>query len=177
MKMLGKVIVALLVSQAVANAAILMYWGSDGGLDDPFYGDVYYRDGSLVSQGSDWLVELVNTADDSVLISINDAFLDGDGVFYSEQDAESFNGLTVKTVIYDAADKGSAQYFAEFTAQTTFTWGTPAPPSVDYFAGVVTSVTGTQPGEWQAIPEPAVAGLLSIAGIGLLFGRRIFRKD
>ncbi len=162
---------------SLSLASPIFYWGSTDGLALAS-GDVYYHDGSLVSQGSDWLVELVNVADDSVLFSLNDGFLDGDGLFYADAvDAVAWNGLTVKTLLYNNSVKSNATYFAEFTSQYTFSWGAPPPPTLsDYDAGYVTQNLGTNPGEWQVIPEPTVAALIGIFGSGLLISRRIFAK-
>ena len=180
------VLVALcgMVSGALADPALL--WGSDGAFSTGV-GDCYYTNGVLIAANADWLVEIIDTADDSVLYSINNGFDQGvDGLFYGSNpspEASGWNGLTVKTVIYDAPMKENAGLFAEFTQQTTFFWSTePAPPgAVTYNAGIVSSTYDPLgqgiPGQWQAIPEPAVAGLLGIFGGGMLITRRIFKKE
>lgn len=164
------------VSCFSVDASPIFYWGSDGGLDLT-EGDVYYTDGQLVAENSDWLVELVNIADDIVLHSVTDGFLDGGGMFYADVvDADGWAGLSVKTVIYNSNVKSNATLKAEFTSQHTFTtWGDPPPASVaDYYAGGVTPVLGTDPGQWQAVPEPAVASFILIFGGSMLIGRRFF---
>ena len=163
-----------MVSGAFADPSLL--WGSDGAFTTGS-GDCYYTNGVLIAQNTDWLVELINTADDTVLYSVNNGFAQGvDGLFYGSDpapDAAAWNHLTVKTIIYSAHDKASASLFAEFTEQVTFSWSTTpaAPGSVNYNAGVVTAT------QWQAIPEPAVAGLIGIFGTGILVTRRLFSKE
>ncbi len=160
------------------SASPIFYWGSDGGLDLTA-GDVYYKDGALVAASSDWLVELVNVADDTVLYSVTDGFQDGAGLFYADVvDADGWNGLSVKTVIYDANIKEDADFFAEFTQQYAISWGSPTPPTIsDYYAGEVTATLGSNPGQWQAIPEPTVAALIGLFGGGMLVARRLFAKE
>jgi len=154
-----------------ALASPLYYWGSDGGLDQTAH-DVFDMAGNLVPQGSMWLVEMVDVNDGSIILSLNNVFQDGDGWFYADaQDANGLNGKTVKSVIYNSDSKASATAFAVFSKQYTFSWGSPPPPSItDYYAGVVNS------SDWQAVPEPAVAGLIAIFGTGSIFARRIFRR-
>lgn len=154
----------------------LLYWGSDqafGGTDQ-----VLYTNGVAIAQGSDWLIELVNVADDSVLYSTTSGFLAGDGLFFETPDASGWNGLSVKSVIYNAPTKQEAGLFAEFTFVGAMTWSdVPAPPATfNYNAGGVTAVLGTGAGQWQAIPEPAVVSLIAIFGSGLFAGRRFFAK-
>ena len=167
------------VSGAFADPSLL--WGSNGAFTTGT-GDCYYTNGVLIAQNTDWLIELINVADDTVLYSVNNGFArEVDGLFYGSDpapDAAAWNGLTVKTIIYNANKKEDATLFAEFTQQTNFSWSTtPAPPAtVDYNAGVVTASLGSNPGEWQAIPEPTVGGLIVTFGAGLVLVRRRLSK-
>ncbi len=169
-----------MVSGVFADPSLL--WGSNGAFTDGS-GDCYYTNGLLIAVDTDWLIELINTADDSVLYSVTNGFSYAgvDGLFYGSDpapDAAAWNGLTVKSIIYNAPTKKDATLFAEFTQQTTLSWDTdPAPPgTVEYNAGVVTASLGSNPGEWQAIPEPAVGGLIVIFGTGMIVARRMFTK-
>lgn len=152
-------------------ASPIFYWGSDGGLNQSG-GDVTNRFGNLVEQNTNWVVQLVDVSNDQVLYEENNGFADAAGEFYADAvDAVAWKGITVKTVIYDASTTNAASYFAEFDNQYVISWiDNPGPPSTipDYFAG------GVSQGDWQAVPEPAVAGLIGIFGGGMLVVRRFF---
>lgn len=76
----------------------------------------------------------------------------------------------VYTVIFSAADIGSAGSFVVADASTFNVGAVNAPDTPkDY---VISSIAGTV----QAIPEPAVVSFIAIFGGGLLFARRIFKK-
>jgi hypothetical protein len=171
------ILYAAILVCGVASADPILFWGSDTAFGAG--SGVVYTNGVSVAQGSNWLVELINTADESVLYSTTSGFAAGDGVFFDTPDATSWNGLTVKTVIYDASTKETAGLFAQFTATANLSWSTvpTAPATFDYNAGSVSSALGTGAGQWQAIPEPTVAALIGIFGGGMVAGRRLFLKS
>jgi hypothetical protein len=159
-----------------AQASPTLQWGSDTAFGSGI--GVVYTNGVLVPVGTHWLVELINTADDSVLYSTTDGFA-ANGLFFKTPDAAAWNGMLVKTVIYDAATRELATLQAQFSGGSLLlSWNTlPSPPSIfTYNAGYVTSAKGFAPGQWHAIPEPAVASLIGIFGGGMLMSRRIFRE-
>ena len=172
-----KILIIALLGAAVSGSLAdpLLYWGSENAVIGSGQ-EVLYTNGLAVVAASDWLIELVNEADDSVLYSTTDGFLAGEGTFFDTPDATGWNGLNVRTVIFDAPTKEAAGMFAEFTLIGNLSWGIdPAPPGTFiYNAGGVTAELGSAPGQWQAIPEPAVAALLGIFGGGLLVARRLF---
>lgn len=162
-----------------AHADPILFWGSDSAFSAVGSG-VYYINGELVPQGTQWLVELVNNADGSVLYSTTDGFANGQGQFFSIPDATAWNGMVVKTVIYDAATRELAGLQAEFSGGAfSLSWSTlPSPPSTfSYDAGSVTSALGWGAGQWHAIPEPAVATLITVFGSGLLMVQRISKRS
>ncbi len=157
----------------------LMTWGVGAPLGGS--GEVRYKDGSLVALNSDWLVELVNADTEQVLYSTTDGFNIQQGIFFHTCETDAgWNGLNVKTVIFDSNTKETAGFFAEFSIPTTLSWvdtTPPAPPaSLNYDAGEVTAVLGSGPGQWQAIPEPTVAAFIGVFGGGLIVTRRLFSK-
>ncbi len=159
-----------------AHADPTLYWGSDTAFGSGT--GVVYTNGVLVPIGTHWLVELINTADDSVLYSTTDGFTAANGTFFVLSEATAWNGMVVKTVIYDAATRELAGLKAQFSGGPfLLNWSTsPTPGIFNYNAGYVTAARGSAPGQWQAIPEPAVATLLGIFGVGMLMGRRIFSE-
>lgn len=162
---------------AVVHADPILFWGSDTAFGSG--SGVVYTDGMLVSQGTHWLVELIDTADDTVLHSTTNGFTSGDGLFFAAPDAAGWNGKIVKTVIYDAVTKELATYQAMFSGGAQLlSWNeTPSPPSTfNYDAGIVTSLKGGAPGQWHVVPEPTVAALISVFGGGMLLSKRIFKK-
>jgi len=139
---------------------------------------VYYTNGELVPAGTQWLVELIDTSNGDVLCSTTDGFI-GNGTFFASPDASSWNGMVVKTVVYDAAARELAGLQATFSSGALLlSWSVaPVPGTFNYNAGHVDSPIGFSPGQWHAIPEPTVTALLGLAGGGMMVGRRIFRKD
>ena len=174
-KFLVAIIFGLSAMGALADP--LLYWGSDLAYT-PGGDAVLYTNGLAVVQDSNWLVELINLADDSVLHSTTSGFLAGAGAFFSAVDAGGWNGLNVKTVIYNAPTKEEAGLFAEFTFVGNLLWSmVPSPPAVfSYNAGSVSAELGSGPGQWQAIPEPAVSGLICLFSVALLSVKRVFKK-
>lgn len=168
------VLLGFYVSTVAADPTLL--WGSDQGFGGG--GQVVYTNGLAIASGTGWLVELINTADDSVLYSTTTGFI-GDGFFYATPDATAWNGLDVRSIVYDAPDKESAGLFAEFSNGGNLSWSTtPAPPgSFNYNAGQVTATIGSGPGQWQAIPEPTVAAFIGVFGGAMLIARRLFSKS
>ena len=168
------ILVGVSISNVVADPTLL--WGSDEGFGGS--GQVVYTNGVAISSGTEWLVELINEADDNVLYSTTAGFV-GDGFFYATPDATAWNGLDVRSVIYDAVNKEDADLFAEFSNIGNLSWSTtPAPPgSFSYNAGEVTATLGSNPGQWQAIPEPTVAAFIGVFGGGMLIARRLFSKQ
>jgi hypothetical protein len=171
MKKLSLLLLLLGVVAGV-NADPVLFWGSD----NAFFGgsgNVVYTNGVAISNSDGFLVELVNSSNGQTLYSTTSGFLAGDGFFFDTPDATGWGGFSVKTVIYNAPTKEAAGLFAEFSAPITIPdWSSdPAPPAVfEYNAGSVVA------GDWQAIPEPAVASLIGIFGGGLFFVKRRFAK-
>lgn len=173
-----KILTAACLLSTGAFADALLYWGSDEGFDATTTADVFDRFGDAITAGSSWLVELRDATTEEVIYSTNNGFDPGfvvDGQFYIDGAviSEAYNGSTFKTVVYDASTAAAANYTADFsvTPQLSWSWSSPSPPTdVDYLAG------GVSQGDWQAIPEPAVAGLIGLFGGGMLLYRRLFSK-
>ena len=79
------------------------------------------------------------------------------------------DNIDVYTVVFNKNNMGSATEFVVADA-SPFDVGV-HDPATDYNLG--SSIAGS----FQAIPEPAVAGLLGIFGGGMLITRRIFKKE
>lgn len=185
------IVFVMLISIGTIKSQADLAWFSQAGWDD-IGGDVYQSNGSLVPIDSDWLIALVSTNDYASISDLNDTttalytttdgfssgMVTGDGRFYQEGVImdDSWQNLTVFAVLYNASQKINATEFALFSVENTFgTWGM-IPASEEFNFDGVTSQTGPGLGQWQAIPEPAVAGLISIFGFGLIGVRRIFFK-
>ena len=125
----------------------LLYWGSDLAFN-PGGDAVLYTNGLSIAQDSNWLVELVNMADDTVLSSTTNGFQAGAGTFFSAVDGAAWYGLTVKTIIYDAPTKQAAGLFATLSQTTTLSWSSipSIPATFNYNAGAVGA------GDWQPMP-------------------------
>lgn len=113
------------------------------------------------------------TAEDALLAYTTAIFVDTGLVTFSpklSQDIQPDNA-EIYSVIFNATSITGATEFVVVDS-TTFNVGAVSAPSapLDYNT---TSIAGG----WQAIPEPAVASLIGLFGVGTLFGRRIFRKD
>ena len=139
-----------------ASAATILYWGGDNSFGGS--GNIVDLNGVPVPAGTDWRVELVNTADGSVLAIETNGFSGAAGEFFVNAVAESWwDGIDVKTVIYDASTYEEALYYAEFSIQQTLSipFMPPLPGmEPEYNAGSVTSnawhLVPVDPAEWAA---------------------------
>jgi hypothetical protein len=112
------------------SADPLMQWVSDNATGGP--GSVVDSNGSPLPPTTDWMVELVDTSDQSVLYSTTAGFQTAAGRFIETPDATAWNGLHVKTVIYNANTTNAATMKAEFSNTVLLSWGTdPAPNAVE----------------------------------------------
>lgn len=194
MKKFFLVISAFLVSSMLAHASFVV-WSSDNLLTSAAGKVSASSDGWLVAMYQDtngdndgaWYNELSLGLDGEVAsisgVTQDDAYL-STYVAYLSYNPSGTSGeelqfgaapsvpddIDVYTVIFNASSVGlggASQFVVADSA--TFNTGsgfTPIPYDVSGIAG-----------DWQAIPEPAVAGLIVIFGGGLLVGRRIFGKS
>jgi hypothetical protein len=181
-------LIAAVVAVAAVSQAGLINWTQSASWGEPttvFGGDV----SQAIQDG--WQVSLYNadvtggldintanlseglltdTAANVVLAPVFAKFLGFDGVFDYNVTPDFAN---VFTVVFDAADKGSAlNYMVVDTA--AFNSGDAAPPatSINYNVDSPISTGAT----WAAIPEPATIGLMGIAGMGMFLARRKVRR-
>jgi hypothetical protein len=81
----------------------------------------------------------------------------------------------VYTVIFNASSIASATEIAvtgyDGDPASPFDIGTPGPVNTEYNVGEEIQ------SNFYAIPEPAVASLIGVFGMGLIAGRRLFRKE
>lgn len=82
------------------------------------------------------------------------------------------NGANVYSVIFDAGTMLGATNFvvADSTPFDVGSGGAGEPPVTTVSYSLGTTITG----DWQAVPEPAVASLILIFGGSMLVGRRVF---
>jgi hypothetical protein len=124
---------------ALANPTL--FWVGDSENGNGGTGLVVYTNGVPVSQHSDWLVELIDVDEGSVIYSTTDGFPYSNGGFYESDEnvPDSWNGRTVKSVIYNSSTRGTASLAAEFSLETNLIWSVADPPTpeLQYDAGVV----------------------------------------
>jgi hypothetical protein len=194
MRKLFLIVIATMTGSIVAHASFVV-WSSDNLLTSAAGKVSATSDGWLVAMYQDtngdnagaWYNELSLSPDGEVAstsgVTQDDAYLSTYVAYLSYnpsgstgeelQYGTSYGGVTdnadVYTVIYNASSVGLASQFVVADS---------SPFNVE--SGEITphfyTVSGIA-GDWQAIPEPAVAGLIVIFGGGMLIGRRIFGKS
>lgn len=156
------------VSASSDGWLVAMYRDTNGDNDGTWYNDLSLDlDGEVASTSG-------VTQDDEYLstyvayLSYNPSGTSGEELQFGASPSVPDN-IDVYTVIFNASSVGiggASQFVVADSA--TFNTGsgvTPIPYDVSGIAG-----------DWQAIPEPAVASFIVIFGGGLLVGRRIFKK-
>lgn len=166
-------------ASAVSAAPVIMEWGSANYFGKP--GNVVYTNGSAILAGTQWLVELVNIHDGSVLLVETNGF-ENVGTFFTYADVDpAWDGLEVKTIIYDAGTKEEALFYAEFSNQEVLEIPLmPFPGQEPRFnAGAVTAadwrLIPVDPDEWTA-SEP-VLNIRNQSGTNLFEYVYTRRKD
>jgi hypothetical protein len=188
MKKIPNLLVIFLLTAAITNAS-LVNWTSTDLSSDP-------EVGAALQAG--WLVALyqdVNEDNSGASSWYNELRLDGSGgvtssgvtsddIFLGYTSSLEFfiawiqlktvtnvdvdDNIDVYTVIFDQTTMGAASSFVVADANPYDVGAND--PAVDYNLG--SSIAG----EFQAIPEPAVASFILIFGGGLLVSRRLFSK-
>jgi hypothetical protein len=159
-------LLSVFIFTAQAIAAPLFYWGSESAFTGGSGPDLLDHDDSPIPTTSKFTVQLLRLSDESLLyaadLSYWWSFAGKYGVGFNSIPenvvADTWNGLSVFTRIYNHEIPSSATHYAD-TPQYTITWdsgSTATPDPIEYNIGTISSVN------WQVIPEPMTATMLAM---------------
>jgi len=155
------------------NWVVALYLDQNG--DNP--GTTWFNELQLDSNGN--VVSASGPTSDDLFLSVTTTLVEpfADHVtINSVNNAKKLpDNSLIYTVIFNADSIASATKIAvtgyDGDPSSPFDIGTPGAVNTEYNAG------NEIQSDFYAVPEPAVAGLIGIFGMGLIATRRIFRKD